>query len=990
MLQRWTLPLVLLAGLSFCGGRDRSAGMVGSTTGDSLLAVGESFYTAEKYDSAQAVWTSALRATQAAHDELGQARALTWLGLVAGRLGDLREAQGLGEEALALKTRLGMTDELSPSYHALGLAAWDANRNAEALKLFKWALESADQAEDVRGAAKAHGGLGLVYANLGDLQRAREGHRRERELARGIDDLRLEANGLANEAMVDIWEGNALPGIARLDTARALYRRSSYAAGEQNALGQLATAYELTGREDLALAALDSSLSIARRLRLKEQESDLLRLIGGVHLRIGDYREAVRAYAQAEATMRAVGLAANLGSVLRSTADANLRLGNLPRADAGVREALRLHATSQEPLEQLDDVLLASEVEYRLSGAAPAESRLSEGRKIADRLNTRGARIAVLLAEAHLADLGKDSRRVLRVLQAAEPDIAQGDIGAEWLVNALAARAFARVGAFDSAATAGRRAVRAVDQLRGELASEALRATYIADRSEVYGDLVLALLRLGRAEEAFATADAARSRGLLEHLSAARSDAALGAVPPEIEGGERLLRRIDELVHRLRETERRRPQERGTSPDSASAPVAAELAQVRSEYEALLVRAGQRIPRTSSLLGTAPVRLGEVRAALEPDEALVEYLLLPNRILAFLVTRDSLRVVPSDLASGVLTQQVRLLGDLWGSPRPDWEIGLPASRAVYRSLVAPLREKGLLRGIRHLVIVPHGILGQLPFAALQDGTTRRFLAQDFTIIHLPSAAALPVLRDRQALAFAWQGGGEGFAPFPERDVLPASGPEVEAFRASGSGYLARLGGEATEAAVRRALTRGGVVHVATHGVLNVRSPLFSRIELAVPRTPRPDDDGLLEVHEVLGLSIRAALVFLSGCETGATREWIDDPVRGTGDLSLAQAVLSAGASNVITTLWRVDDAGAGEFAGQFYRALRHRTLAEAMAAAQRSVAGDSRYRSPYYWAGYVLSGEGSSGPAAQAAGRASVPSLSESPRSPIVSDRSNP
>ena len=626
MLLRRALPLILFAGLTFCGRHDRFSGTRGRAGigADSLLAAGESLYTAEHYDSARTVWTLALRATQAAHDEPGQARALTWLGLAAGRLGDVREAQGLGEEALALKTRLGMADELSASYHALGLAAWDANRNVEALKLFQQALESAEKAQDLRGAAKAQGGLGLVYANLGNPQRAREGHRRERELAHTINDLRLEANGLANEAALDIWEGNALPGIARLDTARALYRRSQDAAGEQNALGQLATAYESTGREDLALAAADSSLSLARRLGLRGQEADQLRLIGGVHLRIGDYREAIRTYAQAESTMRAAGLTANLGSLLRSSADANLRLGNLPRADETLREALGLHAASQEPFEQLDDVLLATEVEYRLGGAARAEARLEEGRTIANRLNTHGARIAVVLAEAHLADLARDSRRVLRVLQAAAPDIAQGDIGAEWMVNALAARAYARLGSLDSAAAAGHRAVRAVERLRGDLASEALRSAYVADRSEVYGDLVLTLLRLGRTDEAFATADAARSRGLLEHLSAARGGAASGAIPPEIEGGERLLRRIDELVQRLRETERRQPRERGAVVDSSSALIVADLAKARSEYEGLLVRAVQRNPRASSILGVAPVPLDQVRAALRADEALVE------------------------------------------------------------------------------------------------------------------------------------------------------------------------------------------------------------------------------------------------------------------------------------------------------------------------------------------------------------------------------
>jgi CHAT domain-containing protein len=985
---------VLLAGAAFCGGGDqRSAGhriRSPAFSSDSLLAAGESLFTADKFDSARAVWTLALRSMRAAHDTRGEARALTWLGLAAWRLGDLKVAQGLGEEALAIKQRLGMSRELSRSYHALGLAALDADHNEAATRLFQQALEAARKTGDARGVARAQGGLGLAYGYLGDLRRAREGHRQEREAARAIADLRLEANGLANEAMVDIWEGNARPAIARLDTARDLYRRSGYAVGEENALGQLGTAYELTGQEELALTALDSALAIARRLGLKEQVADLQRLIGGVHLRIGDYRRALRSYGEAEGTMRAAGLTANLGALLRSSADAQLRLGNLPRADASMREALRLHTSSGERLDLLDDLLLLAEIDYRATGLAGAEARLKESRTIADRLNTRGSRVAVVLAEAHFADLARDSRRVLRVLHTAGPDLAAGDYGAQWLAGALAARAHARLGALDSAVASGRRAVAAVERLRGALASEALRSTFVADRADVYGDLVLILLRLGRAEEAFALADAARSRGLLDHLTAARGDTASGAISPEITGGERLLLRIDELIQRLRETERRQPRERGPSADSASAPLAAELAAARSAYEALLVRAVQRDPRATAILGTRSVRLAEVRAALRPDEALLEYFLSSERLVVFAVTRAGMRVVQSGLTPDALTQRVRLLRDLWGAPTVEWESGVAASQALDHTLLAPLRDAGLLAGIRRLIIVPHGILGQLPFAALQDERTGRFLAQDYAIIHLPSAAALAVLRERRALPTWWEARGEGFAPFPGASELPATARELEAFRASAPDRSARAGAEATEAAVRRALGREGVVHVATHGVLNVRSPLFSRIELARPRAPRPDDDGRLEAHELLGLTIRSGLVFFSGCETGAGQEWTDEPVRGTGDLTLAQAVLSAGAANVIMTLWRIDDAGAAEFAGQFYRNLRRMPLAEALAGAQRSMASDVRYRSPYYWAGYVLSGEGASGPGAQFGVAPSVPSTTGSPSLPAVPQRSKP
>lgn len=956
----------LLLALAACGRPDQ--GTRKPAPGDSVLAAGAALYTREQYDSAQSAWTVALRQARAASDSVAQAHLLTWMGKAAWRLGDLTQAQDFENQALAIKIRRGMSADLSDSYNTLGLIALSANRNDEAGQLFERAIETARAARDLRGVGKASGNLALSYSYVGD-PRARSAHRVLREAGRALDDARMEGNGLANEAMVDIWEGNPRTALARLDTARALYRRIDYATGEENGLGQMASALQLTGEYGRAFAALDTALGIARRLGLREGETRDLLQIAGLHAQIGDYRRAIRYFDEAGVLLSDAGLEGDHAAMLRGTAEAHLRLGNVARARSAAEEALRLHTTAGELPGRLGDLLLLAELDFRAGGMGRAMPRLREARVLAERLDTRGARIVVALSEAHVADLSRDPRGVLAALRRADRDMAPGDYGAEWEANALGARAYARLGRLDSAAAAGRRAVAAVERLRGDLASEALRTAYVADRAEVYGDLVLVLLRLGRAEEAFAVADEARSRELIDQVSATRAAIASGAVPRELLDGDILLRRIDELVKRLRETERGRPRERGQAADTADAALAGELATTRSQYEDLMIRAAQASPRALAILGARPPRLAEVRTALAADEVLVEYLITTNRLLVFAVTPAGLKVVQTELDGETLTQRVRLLRELWGAPSADWRDGLGAARALHAALIAPLQRSGALRGATRLLIVPHGILRQLPFAALQDRQSGRFLAQDFGISQLPSAASLPVLRHRSDTTRVWSGAGEGLAPFP--DELPATVQEVEAFRASLPRATVRLGKRASEAELRRALAGDGVVHVATHGILNAHSPMFSRLELA-RGGPRAEDDGRLEVHELLGLSIGSPLVFLSGCETGAAVEWTDDPVRGTGDLTIAQAVLSAGASNVIVTLWRIDDAGAAEFASKFYRSLEHQGAVAALAAAQREMAADPRWASPYYWAGYALSGEGRLPGRPQAAAPASV------------------
>jgi CHAT domain-containing protein len=948
------VALILLVALAACRRSEPTARGPASPAADFAYAAGEAFYAREDYPGASAAFAEALRRARATHDPRAEARALTRLGNAAWRQGNLAEAERLERAAIDLKTRLGFTNELSVSYNALGLAVLAANRNEEAARLFQRALETARAAGDAAGIGKAIGNLALTYTYEGD-PRARAGHRLLREAGRSVGDARLEGNGLANEAMTDVWEGNPRPALARLDSARALYRRIAYGTGEENVLGQMASAFELTGEYDRAFAALDTALALARKLESKEDETRDLVQIAELHARIGDYRRAIRYFDAAEALLVGAGLEGDHAAALRGTAEAHLRLGNLARARSAAAQALRLHVAAGERPGQLGDLLLLAELDFRAGGMGHATARLREARSLAERLDTRGARIAVALTEAHLADLGRDPRAVLATLRREDQDMAPGDYGAEWEAGALAARAYARLGRLDSAVAAGRRAVAAVERLRGELASEALRATYVADRADVYGDLVLVLLRLGRIDEAFTVADGARSRELLDQMSAARTTVASGAVPRELLDGDVLLRRIDALVQKLRETGRGRPRERGQVSDTAGAALAGELAAARSQYEDLLIRAAQVSPRAAAILGVRPPRLEEVRTALAADEVLVEYLITTDRLLVFTVTRASVAVVQTALDGATLTHRVRLLRELWGTPSARWRDGLETARELHRALIAPLQRSGALRGATRLLLVPHGILRQLPFAALQDRRSGRFLSQDFSVSQLPSAASLPVLRHRSDNAHVWSGGGEALAPFPNE--LPATAPEVEAVRASLPRMTVRLGRQASEAALRHALAGEGVVHVATHGILNTHSPMFSRLELA-RRGSQAEDDGRLEVHELLGLSIGSPLVFLSGCETGAAVEWGDDPVRGTADLTIAQAVLSAGASNVIVTLWRIDDAGAAEFASRFYRGLERLGAVAALAAAQREMAADLRWASPYYWAGYTLSGEG--------------------------------
>jgi CHAT domain-containing protein len=138
-------------------------------------------------------------------------------------------------------------------------------------------------------------------------------------------------------------------------------------------------------------------------------------------------------------------------------------------------------------------------------------------------------------------------------------------------------------------------------------------------------------------------------------------------------------------------------------------------------------------------------------------------------------------------------------------------------------------------------------------------------------------------------------------------------------------------------------------------VLNKANPLFSYVELAETR----DDAGLLETHEVYGLRLRARLLTLSACETalGSGSTWDVPP--GDDWVSLAVAFLSAGALNVMASLWRVEDLATAELMRRFYgHVAAGERLAVSLAEAQRELIANPVTAHPSYWAGFMLVGEG--------------------------------
>src|SRR6185295_6001798 len=134
------------------------------------------------------------------------------------------------------------------------------------------------------------------------------------------------------------------------------------------------------------------------------------------------------------------------------------------------------------------------------------------------------------------------------------------------------------------------------------------------------------------------------------------------------------------------------------------------------------------------------------------------------------------------------------------------------------------------------------------------------------------------------------------------DPLPQAEGQVRALAALyGPGReVTYLGDEAREDRFKAEAPRHSILHLATHGVLDESSPLYSHVVLSPGGAPARED-GLLEAWEMLELRLDADLVVLSACDTGRGRI-----APGEGIVGTMWELFVAGARGLVVSQWKVE------------------------------------------------------------------------------------
>lgn len=404
-----------------------------------------------------------------------------------------------------------------------------------------------------------------------------------------------------------------------------------------------------------------------------------------------------------------------------------------------------------------------------------------------------------------------------------------------------------------------------------------------------------------------------------------------------------------------------------------------ELAEAEKKYPDYLDYIEKTYPEYYDLkYKQRPIDCQELQKRMGDKEILLNYVVVDSLIHIMLVEQEKIvyRTIATPQRLGrSITKYIR---SLKGENPNDF---VKYSNIWYETLIKPI-EKHL--DDRSIVVIPDAELNYLPFELIPTA----IISQSFSSSKTKDYSVykeVPYLIRKAAIAYNYSAtlyleakehdysnvpdGFMGFAPdfsnvksftltnrhqqskYQDLLLSPLDNAALEVKKigslTKGASYT---GFDATEAIFKAEASKYGVLHFATHGILNHKYPLYSSLVLLGD----DNEDGLLHTYELYNMQLNAELVALSACNTG-----VGTIQKGEGAMSVARGFAYAGCPNIAMTLWPVSDQATQILMENFYTYLMQgMPKAQALQYAKLNFldAGSGLICVPYFWSGLILVG----------------------------------
>jgi len=258
-----------------------------------------------------------------------------------------------------------------------------------------------------------------------------------------------------------------------------------------------------------------------------------------------------------------------------------------------------------------------------------------------------------------------------------------------------------------------------------------------------------------------------------------------------------------------------------------------------------------------------------------------------------------------------------------------------------------------------ILVVPEGGLCLVPYAALLDDKSGKYLSETFRIRIVPSLTTLKLIQDSPADYHSQTGalvvgdptvGEVIYRGRVSRKFVPLPGARREAEMVGRLlGVQPLLAQYATKQAVLQRLTSVSLIHIAAHG--NAERGEIALAPLDPSNVTLREDDYLLTMSDISQVQLRAKLVVLSCCHSGRGQ------IRSEGIIGIAQAFLGSGARSVLVALGALNDAATEQLMCRFYeRLVRGERASESLHQAMKWMRANG-FTKVSDWAPFTLIGD---------------------------------
>jgi CHAT domain-containing protein/tetratricopeptide (TPR) repeat protein len=824
-----------------------------------------------------------------AHDELDRlAEGVATLGVVKENMGAYSEALDAFGQSFALYEELGEPLDMAAQHRRIGRIHYlRLGRYEQARRHFAAALEQYRQREARRLEAEALYEIGLTYEKSGLYDEADRHYAQGRNIGMELQDSALLATGSLYLANTAWYRGQYQAAFDHLEAASSEAEQAQDPRLPIMIANTRGLLYWTLNDLDKALVYAEQAVSLAERAEIKEEIASSHNNLGLMLRERGQIGEALEHFERARQIDEQQQSRWGLGYDHRNIGIALMKLGRLVDARAHFELAER-HSAAINNIDNWVKALLEL-------GNVHRETRNDE---------------TALDYYRRAYDLSKRYQMKEVLWRAA---------AGQGAVLRLSGKTVEAIALY-------REAVEIVEGMRAALTVEEFRNSFQTKTQDLYRDLVILLIELGRTDDAFNYLERSRSRSFIDLLANQK----LNLKAPD---DQHLLDLVLSLQTKLDVLSKEQASFEQPPPD-----LVARVRQTKTSYEEALVRLKRVSPELSTFVAVDPLTIEQVQRLLEPGVGLLSYKITDNHVYLWLVTASQTRFYQVPTAAGEIARLVRS----YRTRVQKMDSVTEELSRLSRLLIEPVVQD--VKGLQYLGIVPDGPLHFLSFAALPLGTGT--LIDAYPLFYSPSASVLKFTFAKRKDAKHTKILAIGNPDLGNYNYqLPMAELEARSIRWEFPNLDILTGATATKEWLVANVSHYGIIHLATHGEFDDVNPLLSSLWLA---SPNPDNRKLT-VREVFGLTLNADLVTLSACQTGLGR-------LEAGELiGLNRAFMYAGTHTLVSALWRVDDLATSLLMKHIYRHYAHQDKAMSLRQAQLLVKKD--FPHPAYWSGLVLVGD---------------------------------